>query len=340
MDPTDRPQASQAEQMLCNIIAKSPQHQMSITGLKALRKHEAAIQELVESSARFVKAMAMFHATSEEPELPKAVSNYLDRLVDGAKRQVEGANFLWFPNPVHNPTKDDEEIFLYVLFYNSGTDTALHARWRISQLSGFVLYHYCAPAGSSWHDFEFYIPNVGFKDTARIIRLDDHSRILIFCHKDIGVRANPDLSKWIKLADLSAVNENDGHYGHLSDRSSPLPPSSPPSKSSSKPEEESAAAAGPYHARHQSIQLQEAPVQPAVVAGPSHVSARSPRPSTEQEEVPVQPAAIAGPSQMPLASSSKRKATVDAQPAITKKQKLQQYGNSKEKPLEVAVVVL
>jgi hypothetical protein len=216
-----------------------------------------------------------------------------------------------------------------------------------------VLYHYRAPAGSSWHDFEFYVPNVGFKDTARIIRLDDHGRILIFRNKDIGARANPDLSKWIKLADLSAVNENDGkhatlwltlcnltynpgHYGHHSDRSSPLPPSSPPSESSSEPEEDSAAAAGPSHARHRSIQLQEAPVQPAVVAGPSHVSARSPRPSTEQEEAPVQPAAIAGPSQMSFVSSSKRKATVDAQPAITKKQKLQQYGNSKEKPLEVA----
>lgn len=191
---------------------------------------------------------------------------------------------------------------------------------------------------------------MGFKDTARIIRLDDHGRILIFRHKDIGARANPDLSKWIKLADLSAVNENDGkhatlwltlcnltykpgHYGHPSDRSSPLPPSSPPSESSSEPEE-SAAAAGPSHARHRSTELQGAPVQPAVVAGPSHVSAT--RPSTEPQEAPVQPAAIAGPSQISLASASKRKATVDAQPAITKKQKLQQYGNSKEKPLEVA----
>jgi hypothetical protein len=59
---------------------------MSITGLKALRKREAAIQELVESSARFVKAMAMFHATSEEPELPKAVSNYLGKPHPGLLR--------------------------------------------------------------------------------------------------------------------------------------------------------------------------------------------------------------------------------------------------------------
>ncbi|KAJ7921963.1 hypothetical protein B0H13DRAFT_2413336 [Mycena leptocephala] len=343
------PKVSEAERMLNDIIAKSPQHQISVTGLKALRKREAAIQALVESSAEFVKAMAIFHKTWE-PELPKAVSNYLNNRLVNAKKQVERADFPWFPNPVINPPNEAEilplmcllrpvyptlyraqatKFFMRILFYTSDTDTAIHARWRIAQSSGFVLGHYDPPAGFSWRDFGFYLPNVGFQDTDRIMRLDGHGRILIFREKRIAGREDPDLVKWIRLANLSA--ENGRNYDHPSDCSSPLPSSSAPSDTSSESEKEPAAVAGPSHVSagspHASAEPQKALVQPTAIAGPSRI----PVASSTKRKAPVG----ARRSRIPVASSSKRKATVDARPVLTKKQKLQGYGNTKAKALEV-----